>query len=189
MDDPSPWFPIRTARLLLREFRETDSDDCHDYASDPEVSRYMAWGPNTLEDTREFMARKLDEQAHWPRKAVNLAVEHLADHKVIGSVRLSHDHGDPLEADLGYSLHRRYWRRGYGSEAARAVADVAFRALGMHRLFATCDVQNTGSLKVMETLGMQREGLLRENVRVKGAWRNTYLYAVLDREWISPGQN
>jgi RimJ/RimL family protein N-acetyltransferase len=187
MTTEPPWFPIRTDRLLLREFHAADVDDCHDYASDPEVSRFMAWGPNTIEDTQAFMERKSAEQAQWPRPAVNLAAEHLADGKVIGSIRLSVTDAEHGEASLGYTFHRAYWRQGYGSEAARAVTDVAFRRLGLHRIYATCDVRNAGSYGVMEALGMTREGLLREHVRVKGEWRDSYVYAVLDREWISPG--
>jgi RimJ/RimL family protein N-acetyltransferase len=51
-DDPKPWFPIHTERLLLREFRESDLGDIHAYAAVPEVSRFMTWGPNTPDDSR-----------------------------------------------------------------------------------------------------------------------------------------
>lgn len=63
MTDAAPWFPIRTERLLLREFREADFDAAHVYASDPEVVRYMDWAPNTLDDTRAFLDRMLAAQA------------------------------------------------------------------------------------------------------------------------------
>jgi ribosomal-protein-alanine N-acetyltransferase len=187
MAEEPPWFPVRTQRLLLREFREADVDDVHAYATDPEVSRFMAWGPNTPDQTRDFMERKAAEQAEWPRDAVNLAMEHLADGRVIGSIRLQVADHEHRTADLGYSLHRRYWRQGYGSEAAAALVDLAFVTLGMHRVCATCDVRNAGSYGIMEKLGMRREGCLRQNVLVKGAWRDTYLYAILAEEWISPG--
>jgi ribosomal-protein-alanine N-acetyltransferase len=187
MTDEPPWFPVRTPRLLLREFREADFDDVHAYATDPEVSRFMAWGPNTPDQTRDFMERKAAEQAEWPRDAVNLAMEHLVEGRVIGSIRLQVADREHRTADLGYSLHRRYWRQGYGSEAAAALVNLAFVTLGMHRLCATCDVRNAGSYGIMEKLGMTREGCLRRNVLVKGAWRDTYLYAILAEEWITPG--
>lgn len=182
-----PWFPIRTARLLLREFREGDFDDVHEYAADPDVARFMDWGPNAREQTIDFMDRKLAEQTRWPREEVSLAVEHVADARVIGSIRLAVSDRDNLAGDLGYSINSAYWRQGYATEAARALIDVGFKTLGLHRIWAECDTQNVGSWGVMEKLGMRREGHLRDGKLIKGAWRDRYLYAVLAEEWISPG--
>lgn len=188
--DLKPWFPIRTERLLLREFRQDDFDDVHAYATQAEVVRFMDWGPNSPEETQAFLDRSFEAQGRWPREDVNLAVEHVADSRVIGAIRLGVN-AKPYEdaADIGYSFNRNYWRQGIATEAARAMTDVAFRELGLHRVWAWCDVRNTGSYGVMEKLGMRREGTLRENVRVKGEWRTTYLYAVLADEFILPGQN
>jgi ribosomal-protein-alanine N-acetyltransferase len=185
--DLPPWFPIRTARLLLREFRESDFDDVHAYAVDPAVARFMDWGPNGRLETVEFMDRKRAEQANWPRDEVSLAIEHLADGRLIGSIRLAVSDRANLTGDFGYSLNSAYWRLGYATEAARAVVDVGFNLLGLHRIWAECDIQNVGSWRVMEKLGMRREGHFRDGKLIKGAWRDRYLYAVLAEEWISPG--
>lgn len=186
-DDLKPWFPIRTARLLLRELREGDFEDVHEYAADPAVARFMDWGPNARRETVEFMDRKQAEQATWPRDEVTLAIEHLADGRVIGSIRLAVSDRPNLTGDFGYSLNSAYWRQGYATEAARAVVDVGFKVLGLHRIWADCDVDNVGSWGVMEKLGMRREGHFRDGKLIKGAWRDRYLYAVLANEWISPG--
>lgn len=178
-----PWFPLRTERLLLREAREEDFEDIHEYAIDPEVVRYMDWGPNTPEVTREVLDRWFAEQQTWPRGHVNLLVELLEEKKVIGSVRLSlQGEGN---ADLGYSYNSAYWRKGYGYEAAEALMRVAFETLKLHRVWATCDVRNRGSFGIMEKLGMRREGTLRKNQLVTDGWRDTHLYALLDEEWVA----
>jgi RimJ/RimL family protein N-acetyltransferase len=186
-EDLKPWFPIRTARLLLRELRHSDFDDVHAYAADPQVARFMDWGPNAREQTIEFMNRKLEEQSRWPREEVSLAVEHVADARVIGSIRLAASDRDNLAGDVGYSLNSAYWRQGYATEAARALIDVGFKTLGLHRIWAECDTQNVGSWGVMQRLGMRREGHFRDGKLIKGAWRNRYLYAVLAEEWITSG--
>jgi RimJ/RimL family protein N-acetyltransferase len=183
-EDTPPWFPIRTERLLLREFRDGDFDDVQAYAADPRVARFMDWGPNTPEQTRHFFGLKLAEQARWPRDEVTLAVEHLADARVIGSIRLAVSDRANLAADFGYSYASAYWRQGYATEAARALLDVGFRALGLHRIWAECDPENVGSWGVMTRLGMRREAHVREAKRIKGEWRDRYVYAVLDHEWI-----
>ena len=186
-DDLKPWFPIRTARLLLREFGEADFDDVHAYAADPQVARFMDWGPNAEAETHHFMRLKLEEQARWPRDEVTLAVEHVGDGRVIGSIRLAVSDRPNLAGDFGYSLNSAYWRQGYATEASRAVVDAGFRRLGLHRIWAECDVENVGSWGVMEKLGMRREAHLRDGKLIKGAWRDRYVYALLADEWILPG--
>lgn len=181
-EDLKPWFPLRTARLLLREFRDDDFDDVHAYASQPDVARYMDWGPNPLAETRAFMQRMFDAQATWPRDDVNLAIEHAGDRRVIGSIRLGRKPAEHA-ADLGYSINRDYWSRGIATEASRAMLKVAFGVLGVHRVWAWCDVRNAASYRVMEKLAMRREGHMRQDRFIKGAWRDTYLYAILADEF------
>jgi RimJ/RimL family protein N-acetyltransferase len=178
-----PWFPLRTERLLLRGFRPADFDDVHEYAADPAVARFMDWGPNAEPETRAFMDRMLAEQAQWPRPGVNLAVEHLEDGRVIGSIRLAVSDEANAAGDIGYSLNSAYWRRGYCTEAARALLRVGFEMMGLHRIWAECDVENRASFGVMEKLGMRREGLIREGKRIKGQWRDRYIYAILADEF------
>jgi [ribosomal protein S5]-alanine N-acetyltransferase len=182
-DDTPPWFPIETKRLRLREFRPEDFDDVHAYGSDPQVSRFMIWGPNTHEDTQAFLDRQIAGQAQWPRSDVSLAVETMANGQVIGAIRLWVVDEVNRIAELGYSLGRPHWRKGYASEAARAMLAAGFGRLDLHRITATCDVRNRGSWGVMRKLGMRREGRFRMDRMIKGDWRDTYLYAILADEW------
>ena len=66
--------PLQTERLLLRDFEDGDWQAVHCYASDPEVARFMVWGPNTEEDTREYIQRKLAEQQAEPRRRQCMAL-------------------------------------------------------------------------------------------------------------------
>jgi ribosomal-protein-alanine N-acetyltransferase len=181
---PKPhWLPIRTDRLILREFRDEDFDAVHAYGSDPEVSRYMVWGPNTPADTRAFLDRMLAEQQPWPRTAVSMAVEHRGEGRLIGACRLWVTHARSRTAEMGYTFARPYWGQGFGQETARAVLACAFQVAGLRRVVSTCDVRNRRSWGVMEKVGMRREGCFRKDVRVRGRWRDTYLYALLAEEW------
>ena len=186
-DDLKPWFPIRTERLLLRAFTQGDFDDVHAYAADPLVARFMDWGPNARAETETFMDLKLAEQQRWPRDEVTLAVEHLADRCVIGSIRLAVSDRENLTGDFGYSLNSAYWRQGLATEAARAILAAGFGVLGLHRIWAECDTENLGSWGVMRKLGMRREAEFRQGRRIKGQWRDRYLYAILAEEFVLPG--
>lgn len=173
------WFPVQTERLLLREFTAADEANVHDYAADPLVSRYMEWGPNSPEITHQVLLRRMQEQQKWPRDEVTLAIELRAEGKLIGSFRLAIGDTEHGLADFGFVLNQRYWNRGYGTEATRAMLDTAFSVLKLHRLIATCDTRNVGSARVMEKSGMQREAHFRQDVFQKGEWRDTYLYAIV----------
>lgn len=181
MPPKQPWFPIRTERLLLREFWPGDYDDVHAYASDLQTVRFMPWGPNTPQVSRDQLNLRLGEQAVWPRAEVDLAVELVERRQVIGSIRLGLDRQGG--ADIGYSYGSAHWGQGYGYEAAAALVAVGFETLGVHRIWATCDVRNAGSIALLEKLGMRREGTLLKDQRVRDGWRDTHLYAVLDEEW------
>lgn len=176
------WFPIRTARLVLREFRESDESDLHEYGGNLEVSKYVVWGPNTPEDTRHVLNHRIEKQRIWPRNEVDLAIELCNEEKVIGSVSLVIQCDDDRIASFGYAVNRRYWGQGYATEAADAFLSRAFQELGLHRVWATCDVRNVASWRVMEKVGMKREGAFRRDVFQKGEWRDSYLYARLDGE-------
>jgi len=179
------WFPIETERLLLREFRAADEPDIHEYASDPEVSRLMDWGPNTPEVTKAVVERWIEQQRQWPRRSVELAIEVQAEKKAIGGIRLEVKDERNRTGDFGYALNRNYWNRGYATEAARAMLNAAFATLKMHRVWATCDVRNHASYRVMEKLGMRREGCFAKDAFQRGEWRDSYLYAVLAEEWTA----
>lgn len=174
---------LETERLTLREFEESDLQAIQEYASDPEVVRYMEWGPNSEEDTRAFLERTLEQRRKRPRVEYGLAVILKSETKLIGSGGITIASSVHKEAELGYSFNRRFWGQGYATEAARAFVAFGFEELGLHRICATCAPANVASARVMEKIGMRREGHLREHRWIKGKWRDSYLYAILEQEW------
>ena len=174
---------LQTQRLVLRDFREEDWRDAHIYGSDPEVVKYLPFGPNTEEETKAFIAREIARQKESPRLFYDFALETRQDHKVIGSCSINFTVPADKEAMIGYVLNRNYWNQGYVTEALRAVVAFGFEQLGLHRIIASCDPENTGSYRVMEKAGMQREGYLREEKMFKGVWRDFLLYSILEKEW------
>jgi RimJ/RimL family protein N-acetyltransferase len=174
-------FRLKTPRLLLRDFVEADWKAVHDYASDAEVVRDMIWGPNTEAQTREFIGITLEQQRRRPREQYGLAIEFEAT--LVGACRLEVQDGGKKEADLGYVLNRAYWKRGIATEAARGLLKFGFGELKLHRIWATCDPENAASIRVLEKIGMQREGRMREHQLIKGRWRDSLLFAILDRDW------
>lgn len=174
---------IRTKRLLLRDFKEIDWRDVHEYASDREVVRYMDWGPNTPEETRRFIKRASATRKRRPRHVYSLAMVSKSEDKVIGGCGINVSNPENREGWLGYCLNRRYWGRGYATETAKALIGFGFGQLNLHRIFATCDPNNTRSARVLEKAGMKWEGHIREHKWAKGKWCDSLLYAVLEPKW------
>jgi len=169
---------LETRRLVLRELKPTDLAAVHAWAADPEVVRYEPWGPNTPEQTAEYLKRSAAARAEEPRSVFELGFVLKEAGSLIGAGGLRIRSAEHLEADIGYTLRRDAWGRGYATEAAGALVELGLR-LGMHRIWATCHVDNVRSARVLEKLGMRREGRLRENVHQREGWRDSYLYAVL----------
>lgn len=170
---------LQTARLLLREFVPADAPAVHAYASDESVTRFTDWGPNTVEETEEFFQEALSAGKAQPRNSYLFAIT-LNQSPAIGCARLGIVSLGDRVGDLGYVLNAEYWGRGIATEATQRLLTFGFKDLGLHRIFATCHPDNIGSSRVLEKAGFQLEGRLREDKLVRGAYRDSLLYAILE---------
>ena len=174
---------LTTDRLVLRDFKMSDLPGVHKYASDPEVVRFMEWGPNTIDESREFIRMAIRLQQDSPRRHFDLAIVKRAENCLIGSCGLYVTSPYNHEAFIGYCLSRDSWGQGYATEAAKRLLSFGFTQLKLHRIFATCDPLNLASAKVLEKCGMQFEGRLRENKLIGQKWRDSVVYAILEHQW------
>jgi len=174
---------IETERLILRDFVANDFEDIHVYASEPAVVKYMLWGPNSKEDTQNYMNMLTDMQKQKPRIGYELAVVTKENNQLIGGCGIHIV--SPSQGELGYCFNHNYWGSGFASEAAAALVKYGFRELGLNRIYATCRPGNVGSAKVMRKIGMTYEGHLREHLHSKGKWHDSYQYSILESEFQS----
>ena len=171
---------LKTERLVLRPFEETDAEGLHAYLGDAEVVRYEPYGVMTMEECRLEAARRASDEAFW---AVC-----LADGTLIGNLYLSG--ADEFGTrEIGYVFVRACWHKGYATEAARRLMAYAFERLATRRIIALCDTRNAASFALMERLGMRREGEFKKNVGFKTdahgntIWTDSYQYAILKEEF------
>jgi RimJ/RimL family protein N-acetyltransferase len=165
--------------VLLRDFSPEDWITVRAYAADPEVVRYMSWGPNSPEQSMGFVAGAVITAQERPRTRFDLAVVDQSTNFLIGGAGLYIRSGREFEAEIGYCLRREVWGHGYGTEVARLLVNFGFTKLALHRIMATCDPKNVASARVLENAGLQREGLMRGHMLVHTGWRDSFLYAVL----------
>ena len=173
---------IETERLILRDFVPGDWKAAHEYGSDPEVVRFMPWGPNSPAQTKSYIRRVMGWACQKHRSKFELAVILKSEGKLIGGCGIRIQEPVLRTGDMGYCFNRNYWGKGYATEASKALIQFGFSELRMHRIWATCDTPNRASARVLEKVGMKREGHFRQDVLQKGVWRDSYFYAILERK-------
>lgn len=171
--------PIATERLIIRPFMQCDIGAVQSYATDPQIMHYMGEGPLDGQEVSNFIDKQCSDEA------TAFAMVLKSDQRLIGHM-VFHPWFAPKTYELGWVLHPAHQGYGYVSEAARALLHYAFTLLQAHRVIATCQPENHPSYRVMERIGMRREGHFRQCIdRGNGVWWDEYFYAILKAEWES----
>lgn len=169
---------VETARLRLRPFTLDDAPAIFAYAHDPELARLGMWPPSTsLEETRDEIAEIIEGYqggAQW-----TWAIEQKSDQAMIGRCDLLKYRREHRSAEIGYALARHAWGQGYATEAMRALVRYAFDELTLHRLEAIVLPFNAASIRVLEKIGMQREGVKREAYYIDGQFVDLLCYGLI----------
>lgn len=168
-------------RIGISEFTIDDLPAVHDYTADPEVSQWSTWGPNTLDQTADFIGLAAQAQFQEAREAYSLAA--VADGQVIGSLGIWTTDSHDRNGELGFTFHRAHWGKGYATEAVSLLLDFGFETLEFARIAATCHPDNAGSIRVLEKSGFSFEGKLRSHRLVRGARRDSLLYSILPDDY------
>lgn len=173
---PWPVF-LQAQRVALREWSPSDEKVVHSYALDPEVGRYLVRGPAELLAEPALAIR---EGKREQRTDYALAIVDDTGGDVIGAGELHVDSIRHHRGEVGYILRRETWGRGLATEVAGLLLRFGFDELRLHRLWATCDPANAASIRVLEKVGMRREGLLGEHYLAHdGTWRDAVVYAAI----------
>ena len=173
---------LKTERLVLRPFRLTDVDDVVAYANDEEWQRFLLPLPYPYErvHAEQYIAKAV--LTDWDVRPI-LAV--VLDGNVIGGINLRIDKRSQT-AELGYSISREHWGNGFATEAARAVVGWGFETYDLAKISSQANIGNERSWRVIESLGMTREGVLRGELpdgRCPGRRQDMACYGVLREEW------
>jgi ribosomal-protein-alanine N-acetyltransferase len=170
---------IETERLVLRVPRMEDAPVIFaGWTRDTEVTRYLTWRPHQrVRETEDFIQSCLSAWKSRTRFPYVIALKESSE--VIGMI-------DPRiegpKVGVGYGAARAHWGKGYMTEATHAVIDWAFHQPSIYRVYATTDVENVASRRVLEKVGMQCEGTLRKYIihpNISDVPRDSYMYAIV----------
>lgn len=169
--------------MYLREMTLDDWKDVHAYASMDVVCKYQPWGPNTEKESFEFVKLVLKDHDKNPRTRYVFAILDKSSERMIGTGEINIRDIVNQEAEIAYIIHPDCWGAGFATETGKLLLKFGFSNLQLHRIYATCDPRNHASAKVLQKLGMVKEGQLRENVLLRDGWRDSYLFSMLEQDW------
>ncbi|MGE8432432.1 GNAT family N-acetyltransferase [Chryseobacterium joostei] len=169
-------FPIiETERLILSQLEETDIPFIVDFLQHriySDLTSNIPY-PYTEDDARFWL--KMSKDAFENNSGYTFGIRNK-ENQLIGAIGL-HDRDDD-KAELGYWIGMPYWNKGYVTEAARAIVDFGFKKLNFNKIFATHFLHNPASGKIMEKIGMEREAILKQEIKKDGEYLDLALYSI-----------
>ncbi len=156
---------LNTKHLILRRFEMKDAADMFsNWANDPLVTRYLTWLPHVEQDVTRRVVR-LWTDGYRDLNFYQWAVELRVIGQVVGSISVFDILEDVMKGETGYCLSRKYWGRGYMTEALSEVIRFCFDEVGFNRVQAMHDARNPASGRVMIKSGLMYEGRLHQYAR------------------------
>lgn len=174
-----------TPNLVIRDVGTADVEAFSAYMRREDYWRDLPVDPPTPESVSAMLEGWLKDQAKEPRISYFMAAADKATGKVVGEAILYVRSNRWREGEIGWGVSSDHTGRGLGTEIGRAMLDLAFGKLDLHRVYAQCRVENSASRRIMEKIGMREEGILRENVLARGEWWSSVQYSILAREHTS----
>lgn len=174
---------LQTDRLLLKPVSLSDLAKIHELHSLPETDRFNTLGiPENLEQTEKIIVDWADKNNNGQNKNFTFKVEFFESKVFIGLISLNLGRHNFKSAEVWYKFHPDYWNKGYATESLNEVLNFGFDELNLHRIEAGCAVENIGSIRTLEKVGMTLEGRKRKILPLKDGWSDTFEYAILSTD-------
>ncbi|RNB78546.1 N-acetyltransferase [Brevibacillus fluminis] len=174
----------KTPRLILRHMCLQDVVPFYTYRSAPSVAAFQSWENYTMEEAESFVHKQIAHSPNQPGTWFQFAIALAGTNELIGDCALHTPMPEPRIVEIGFTLAPEHQGKGYANEAVTALLHYIFQTLQKHKVIAFADVRNEKSIRVLERLGMRREGHLLQNYMSKGKWVDEYQYSILQSEWI-----
>jgi len=174
---------LETERLLLRPLTQQDSTAVARLAGSREIAHTTISIPHPYSEdqAREWITTHLAQSSSGKEVVFGVAARNPA--QLIGAVGLREVDAEHSQAEMGFWIGVQSWGKGYATEAAGRVIRYAFEELRLNRVYAHHMLRNPASGRVLEKVGMKREGLLRQRVRKWGVFEDVVLLALLRQDW------
>lgn len=172
---------LETPRLFLRPMKMSDCQDVFAYSRDPEVARHVLWDAHqTIGQSRAYLRYILRQYRNGEPSSYGIVLKET--NHLIGTIGFMWVNTENRSTEVGYSLSRSHWNQGLMTEALRAVIELAFDVMKLHRVEAQHETDNPASGRVMLKVGMRREGTMRGRIFNKGRYVDVDVYGILKED-------
>ncbi len=180
-------YPVNrlSRRLALREFQADDADAVFAIYGSEKATEHLSFEPRSPDEVRQIVTRSIEAAKAAPRSEYALAVVERGTGTLVGFGRLAADPHQIRGATMGFALRPASWGQGYGVELVQLLFGFGFEELNLHRIWGARSPANEASASTMARAGMVAEGRIREHIHKGGAWRDSVVHAILDREWAA----
>ncbi|WP_052380200.1 MULTISPECIES: GNAT family N-acetyltransferase [unclassified Pseudoalteromonas] len=173
---------IETPRLIIRCMKMSDLSDSFEHRSCADVNKFITV-PLTYEQTKVRLEQAVKPWYANENEKLGLAIELKKEKKLIGELMFKYTNLASSVGEVGYRLNNQYQKCGYAFEAVHALYSHLFQQMNVHKLTAQCLVDNDASWKLMEKLGMKKEGTLRAHYKISEKWFDGFCYGILNKEF------
>lgn len=174
---------ILTERLKLRLTELSDLNSVHNLHSLPETDAFNTRGiPESIDETESVIKDWVAENELPQIKNYTFTIETKLEEKFIGLFGLKLGNKKYKRGEVWYTIHPDHWKKGYATESLKSIINFGFENLKLHRIEAGCAVDNIGSIKVLEKVGMIKEGQGRQVLPLKTGWSDNFEYSILETD-------
>ena len=174
---------ISTFKLSLSLIQFSDLESIHKLHSFPEVDQYNTLGiPTSMKDTRKVVTASIKNNLQEKISNYTFKITSKDSGGFIGLLGVNLAKEKYKSAEIWFKILPSYWNKGITTDAVNTILDFCFENLKLHRVCAGCAVDNIGSIKVLEKVGMRREGHARKTLPLKTGWSDNYEYAILETD-------
>lgn len=175
---------METERLIIRKFKVDDWKDLYEYLSKENTVKFEPYDIYSEDECKIEAVNRSKNEAFW-------AVCLKENNKLIGNIYFQQQEPKAFMTwEIGYVFNPKFWHKGYATEATKRIMQYGFEQLGVRRIIAKCNPENSASPKLLERLSMRREGhfkkpaYFKKTIDGKPIWHDCYQYAMLDEEWL-----
>lgn len=176
---------ISTERLVLRGIRISYAESIFKYRSNPQIYKFQCWRPQTIEEVKEFIYKKIAKDPNVPDTWYQLGILIKETEELIGDIGIHFIDSDNLQVEIGFTLSIEHQSKGYATEAINNLINFLFCNLQKHRIIASVDPRNIKSVALLERIGMRKEAHFKKSFWFNNEWADDIVYAILKEEWIN----
>ncbi len=173
--------PNESDRIVIEEITLEDAEVIHHLHSFQEIDEFNTLGiPKDLDETIQYLMPLIQAQQSNPRKSFFWKIMLKVSSDFIGIAGLTLSAEKFKSGEIYYKIMPGYWGKGYATEVAKLLVNLGFKNFHLHRIEAGVATENLRSIRVLEKIGMTREGLHRKILPIRGRWVDNYHYAIVE---------